>query len=167
MSNAMAFFDTYLKSDHPGYFLIEIGSQIVPNVTTSLREICPANAEFVGVDYAKGKGVDVVLTDPYTLPFEDNSVDVCMSSSVFEHSEMFWLLFLETLRILKPGGLLYINVPSNGHFHRYPVDCWRFYPDSGTALVNWARRSGLNTILLESFTSAQKTMSGTTLSPCS
>ena len=156
MSNAQAFFDTYLKSDHPGYFLIEIGSQIVPNVTTSLREICPANAEFVGVDFAKGKGVDVVLTDPYTLPFEDNSVDVCMSSSVFEHSEMFWLLFLETLRILKPGGLLYINVPSNGHFHRYPVDCWRFYPDSGTALVNWARRSGLNTILLESFTSAQK-----------
>jgi SAM-dependent methyltransferase len=65
---------------------------------------------------------------------------------------MFWLLFLEMLRIIKPGGLLYLNVPSNGSFHRYPVDCWRFYPDSAKALVTWAKRSGYDPLLLESFT---------------
>jgi len=36
-------------------------------------------------------------------------------------------------------------------FHRYPVDCWRFYPDSGLALESWGRRSGFNCALLESF----------------
>lgn len=68
---------------------------------------------------------------------------------------MFWILFLEILRITKPTGLIYINVPSNGPFHRYPVDCWRFYPDSGNALVTWAKRNQLNPMLLESYTDHQ------------
>lgn len=68
---------------------------------------------------------------------------------------MFWVLFLEIMRVLKPHGLFYLNAPSNGPFHRYPVDCWRFYPDSGRALIAWARRNGVNAALLESYTSAQ------------
>jgi SAM-dependent methyltransferase len=68
---------------------------------------------------------------------------------------MFWVLFLEIMRVLKPGGLLYLNVPSNGEVHRWPVDCWRFYPDSGRALVTWAQRNGVSAALLESFVSHQ------------
>jgi hypothetical protein len=40
-------------------------------------------------------------------------------------------------------------------FHRYPVDCWRFYPDSGVALVNWGKKSGLQPALLESYVAYQ------------
>lgn len=156
MINGERFFGTYLRPEHPGYFVVEIGSQIVPNMGGSLKDVCPKNAEYVGVDFVEGPGVDIVLTDPYTLPFADNSVDVCISSSVFEHSEMFWVLFLEILRMLKSDGVFYLNVPSNGYFHRFPVDCWRFYPDSGRALVKWARRNGLNPALLESYVSHQK-----------
>lgn len=96
-----------------------------------------------------------MLDDPYELPFPDNSTDAVRSSSCFEHSEMFWVLFLEILRILKPAGLFYLNVPSNGDFHRHPVDCWRFYPDSGNALVTWAKRNGHAPCLLESYVSVQ------------
>jgi hypothetical protein len=46
-------------------------------------------------------------------------------------------------------------VPSNGSIHRFPVDCWRFYPDSGEALVEWGKRNHLNPCLLESYTSIQ------------
>jgi hypothetical protein len=60
------------------------------------------------------------------------------------------------MRVLKPTGLLYINAPSNGAYHRYPVDCWRFYPDSGVALQNWGRRSGYECALLESFIGVRK-----------
>ena len=111
--------------------------------------------EYVGVDFAAGKGVDLVLSDPYKLPFENETVDAVLCSSVLEHSQMFWVTFLEMLRILKPSGLIYILVPSNGDVHRYPVDCWRFYPDSGQALVAWAKRNGMNPALLESYTSLQ------------
>jgi SAM-dependent methyltransferase len=151
MSFGKTFFDTYLAKAQ-GLTILDIGSL---DVNGALRSVAPAGNTFIGVDFAEGKGVDRVITDPYHLPFEDNSVDACVSSSCFEHSEFFWLVFNDILRILKPSGLLYINVPSNGHFHRYPVDCWRFYPDSGRALQNWGRRSGFNVAMLESFTGRQ------------
>lgn len=131
--------------------VVEIGSQ---DINGSIRPLAPAAFEYVGVDFVDGNGVDVVLTDPYTLPFADQSIDIILSSSCFEHSEMFWILFTEIMRILKPRGLFYLNAPSNGIFHRHPVDCWRFYPDSGAALVSWAKRNGVNALLLESFISA-------------
>ena len=146
------FFDTYCKGVS-GRTIVDIGAQ---DITGSLRTVVPAGNRYVGVDFAAGKGVDVVITDPYALPFEDASVDAVVSSSCFEHSEFFWLLFNEVLRILKPDGLLYINAPSNGMYHRFPVDCWRFYPDSGVALQNWGRRSGYNVAMLESFTGRRK-----------
>lgn len=151
MINGERFFHTYIK-DRP-VTVADIGAQ---DVNGSLRSVAPANAKYLGVDYVAGKGVDVVLDDPYSLPFEDNSLDAVVSSSCFEHAEFFWVLFLEILRVLRPDGLFYLNVPANGVFHRYPVDCWRFYPDSGVALANWGKRNGFDPTLLESYTSAQR-----------
>jgi SAM-dependent methyltransferase len=154
LRNCQHFFDVYAgEFSRQETKVVEIGSQ---DVNGSLRGCCPASFSYVGVDFVAGKGVDLVLSDPYALPFEAESVDIALSSSCFEHSEMFWLLYLEILRILKPGGLFYLNVPSNGGwFHRYPVDCWRFFPDSGRALVTWAKRNGLRPALLESYVSVQ------------
>ena len=144
-----AFFDTYLSRVAPSeLFVVDVGSL---NVNGSLRQFAPPGSRYVGADFAEGAGVDVVLTDPYRLPFESGSVDAVVCSSVFEHSEFFWLLFVECLRIVKSDGLVYISAPSNGMVHRYPIDCWRFYPDAGHALVNWARRQGQPALLLESF----------------
>lgn len=134
------------------YNIVEIGSQ---DVNGSLRTAFSPGLTYTGVDFVEGEGVDVILEDPYKLPFEDQSVDMVVSSSVFEHSEMFWVLYLEMLRILKPHGILYLNVPSNGDVHRWPVDCWRFYPDSGKALVTWAKHNSINAALLESYISSQ------------
>ena len=152
MMYAKHFFSAYLQGE-TGLKIVEIGSQ---DVNGSLKSVAPVNNDYIGVDFVEGKGVDIILSDPYVLPFEDSSIDVILSSSCYEHSEFFWLSFNEALRILKPTGLLYINAPSNGPYHRYPVDCWRFYPDSGVALEKWANRSGYECALLESFTGVKK-----------
>jgi len=154
LSNCKLFFETYAEGfqNAAPVKIVEIGSQ---DVNGSLRSVAPPAFEYVGVDFVVGNGVDIVLESPYSLPFEDNSVDIVLSSSCFEHSEMFWLVFLEVLRVLKPSGLFYLNAPSNGAFHRYPVDCWRFYPDSGAALITWARHNGIPAVLLESYVSRQ------------
>lgn len=144
------FFKTYYKH---GMKVVEIGSQ---NVNGSLKDnLSDINENYVGVDFVEGPGVDVVLDDPYKLPFADESVDILVSSSCFEHSELFWLSYLEMLRILKPTGILYLNVPNNGCVHRYPVDCWRFYPDAGQALETWGNRNGISVQLIESFIGKQ------------
>lgn len=145
--HARQFFENYTQNLIQPH-IIEIGSQ---DVNGSLRDLAPADAKYVGLDFVNGRGVDIVIEDPYALPVPDNSADIVLSSSCMEHSEMFWLLFLEMARIVKPGGLIYLNAPSNGMFHRYPVDCWRFYPDSGAALQTWAQRNNQPIQMLESF----------------
>jgi len=149
--HARLFFETYCDTLRDG-LIIEIGSL---DVNGSLREVAPPTARYIGLDFVAGRGVDVVLTDPYSLPLESNSADVVVSSSCLEHSQLFWLAFLEMARVVKPGGLIYLNAPSNGDFHRYPVDCWRFYPDASTALSAWAKRNGHALEMLESFIGLQ------------
>ncbi|WP_309088558.1 class I SAM-dependent methyltransferase [Phenylobacterium sp.] len=150
ITNAKLFFDAYVRPLGE-VTVVEIGSQ---NVNGSIRDQF-VGVKYIGLDFAKAKGVDIVLEDPYAFPLEDESIDVVVSSSCFEHSEFFWLTFLEAIRILKPGGLFYLNAPSNGPVHGYPVDCWRFYPDAGSALARWAVRQGYDVIELESYTSDQ------------
>ena len=137
MQSATAFFQTY-ASEFVNPTIVEIGSQ---NVNGSIRDVAPPS-NYVGLDFQEAKGVDIVLEDAYTFPLPDNYADMIVTSSCFEHSEMFWLTFLEALRILKPRGLFYINAPSTGDYHAFPVDCWRFYPDAAGALKTWAKRNG-------------------------
>jgi SAM-dependent methyltransferase len=141
------FFDSYCSAEGEATIL-DIGAM---NVNGSLRDEAPLGLRYIGVDMEPGPGVDVVVDDPGVLPFAPASVDVVVSSSCFEHAEHFWELFGEVQRVLKPGGLFYVNAPSNGLYHRYPVDCWRFYPDAGLALERWGRKLGHATLLLESF----------------
>lgn len=153
LKNGQSFFTAYIPQLQAvlknKIRVVDIGSY---SVNGSLRDVCPRYADYVGVDLTEGPGVDVVLDNPYQLPFDPSSVDIVVSSSCFEHSELFWVLHLEIMRILKPHGLFYLNAPSAGSFHRFPVDCWRFYPDSGNALVQWGKMNGDDSVLLESFT---------------
>ena len=88
-----------------------------------------------GLDLAPGKNVDLVLPSPYSFPIGSASVDLVISGQAFEHIEFFWLTWSEIVRVLKPGGLIFLIAPSRGEEHRYPVDCWRFYPDGFKALA--------------------------------
>lgn len=116
--------------------VIDLGAM---NVNGSYRELFAAGVDYVGVDLEPGPGVDVVLSDVYHLPFDDESADVVISGQMLEHCGHFWRVFSEISRILKPEGLAFMIAPSAGPVHRYPVDCYRFYPDSYQALADWAR----------------------------
>ena len=137
LHHAEVFHNTYLSTSRKPRKIVEIGSQ---DVNGSLKSVFHKKHDYVGLDFVEGKGVDLVIDDPYSLPLQSGSADVVLCSSVFEHSSMFWLLFEECMRVLKLGGLLYLNVPSNGMVHRYPVDAWRFFPDAGLALEEWSAR---------------------------
>ena len=43
------------------------------------------------------------------------------------------------VRVLRPGGHIFLIAPSRGPEHRYPQDCWRFYPDGYRALARFAQ----------------------------
>lgn len=148
--NVKSFFNSYCNSKDVD--VIEIGSY---DVNGSARTcVTPNVKKYLGVDFNPGPGVDLVLTDPYSIPVEDNTYDALITTSCFEHSELFWLTFLEALRVVKPNGLVYVNAPGAWMpYHRYPVDAWRFYPDSGRALEVWGNRNNIPCVLLESYAS--------------
>ncbi len=116
------------------------------DVNGSYRPLFSRSAwRYIGVDLAPGANVDYVLDSPYRLPFATNSIDVFVSGQAFEHVEFFWLTWLEMARVLKPKGLIFLIAPSRGPEHRYPVDCWRFYPDGYAALAKYAALDLLET----------------------
>ncbi|MEM8569975.1 MAG: class I SAM-dependent methyltransferase [Pseudomonadota bacterium] len=92
---------------------------------------------YTGVDLGAGPGVDIVLENAYALPFDDLSFDLVVSGQMLEHNEFFWLTFQEMVRVLKPDGLCFMIAPSRGEIHRYPADCYRFYPDGFRALAKY------------------------------
>src|SRR5216684_1331152 len=117
--------------------IIDLGSH---DVNGSYRPFfARAPWRYVGVDLAPGKNVDVVLRDPYAWrELASESADIVVSGQTFEHTEFFWETMLEIARILKPRGLCCIIVPSSGPEHRFPLDCWRFFPDGLHAMARYA-----------------------------
>jgi SAM-dependent methyltransferase len=82
----------------------------------------------------------LVLQRPYDWhEIPSGSVDLLISGQVLEHVEYFWITALEISRVLRPGGMACLIAPSSGPEHRYPVDCWRFYPDGMRAFAKHAR----------------------------
>jgi len=122
-------------ANKPTIKIIDIGSY---DVNGSYKPFFSRpNWQYVGVDLVAGPNVDIALTSPYRLPFDSYSVDVIVSGQAFEHIEFFWLTWLEMVRVLKPGGLIFLLAPSRGYEHRHPQDCWRFYPDGYKALADY------------------------------
>jgi len=132
--------------------VLEIGSM---DINGSLRDFQPPNSNWTGVDLEAGKSVDIVLAATHTLPFGDVEFDLVVASSVFEHDPFFWRTFTEMVRVTKPNGFIYINAPSNGLVHRYPLDFYRFYPDAGHGLKEWAQIDYPEIRLVESFIANQ------------
>jgi SAM-dependent methyltransferase len=142
----MSAFVAHYLSDHieASLSIVDIGARSVLGHQT-YRDLFNRSAwRFQGLDIEAGHNVDVVVEDPYHWQdVETASFDVSISGQALEHVEFPWKTFAEVFRVLKPGGLFCLIVPSSGEVHRHPVDCWRFYPDSMRAL---ARDSGFSVV---------------------
>jgi SAM-dependent methyltransferase len=119
-----------------GKTVIDLGGK---DVNGSLRSISEKNAmKYICVDMEEHESVDVVVKPGEKLPFEDESIDLIVSTSCFEHDPCFWLTFREMTRIIKKDGFIYVNAPTSGQYHGFPGDNWRFYSDAGQALAYWS-----------------------------
>ena len=107
------------------------------NVNGSFRRLFDVfDPEYIVLDLVPADGVDRVLTEDGLFPDDDGQFDVVVSGSTLEHSTDFWRTFQEMVRVCADDGLIVVIAPSAGPVHRYPVDCYRFLPDSMTALAD-------------------------------
>lgn len=68
--------------------------------------------------------------DIHDLQFPDASFDVAVCISVLEHVANPWRAVSELVRVLKPGGHLWLQSPMAYPYHPDPLDLWRFSPDA-------------------------------------
>lgn len=135
MEKMERFSTDYLKDRiHERLTIYDIGSQ---DLNGSYRRFFTAdNWRYFGIDMSTGKNVDIVLSSAYHWKeLTSDSADVVISGQTLEHIEFPWLTMLEISRVLKPGGLCCIIAPAGGYEHKYPVDCWRIFPDGFRALA--------------------------------
>lgn len=113
--------------------VLDIGSK---NINGTYKDIFPEKSwNYIGLDQEPGENVDLIVKNPYRWDeVPTSSFDVLISGQSLEHIEFPWKTFEEMYRILKPSGLACIIAPSSGPEHKYPFDCWRFYPDGMRAL---------------------------------
>jgi SAM-dependent methyltransferase len=83
-------------------------------------------------------------TNILSLPFGAEQFDFCVSDQVFEHIEGDpFDAFAETVRVLKPGGIVCHTTCMINPVHGVPKDFWRYTPD---ALRLIAEKSGCRVI---------------------
>jgi SAM-dependent methyltransferase len=95
------------------------------------RDLTP---EYYIADIATGPGVTHVMPGPYTLPFEDNSIDLVVSGQMLEHCKNPFRSVAEMKRVLKSGCYIVLIAPSMGKRHDV-IDCWRFMDDAFKAIA--------------------------------
>src|SRR5262249_52465520 len=86
----------------------------------------PQGARVVCVDIDPGEGVDLVADAHDLRMVQDNSVDCAVCVSTLQHVRYPAKVVKEMHRILRPGGIIYVNVPFIFPFHTDPDDFYRF-----------------------------------------
>lgn len=91
-----------------------------------------------GLDMKPGNNINIVVENPYEWQeIENESYDLVVSGQAFEHIEYFWLTLEEVKRVMKPGGLFFLIVPSTGPVHKNPYDCYRFNENGMKAMAKY------------------------------
>lgn len=95
---------------HPDRLYLDIGCGLRPDMFDNC----------LYVEVYPSRSADLVMAPACTYPFADASVDGIGCFAVLEHMTEPWVAAAEFRRILKPGGLLFVDWPFLQPVHGYP-----------------------------------------------
>jgi len=129
--------------------VLDVGARDVQGgAEGNYRKVFSAH-QYTGMDIEAGDNVDLVVRDGYDWQeIPDRSFDVIISGQAFEHMLYPWLAMKQIAKKLAPGGYACVIAPSNGFGeHRFPIDCYRYFPDGLSALGTWAKLECVESML--------------------
>ena len=78
-------------------------------------EVTAQSGNYLELAECARRGMQTIQSEMHNIPVPNNSYDAAFACHVLEHSVIPYVLLLEIKRILKPGGLLFVNLP-------YPIE---------------------------------------------
>src|SRR5207244_13365196 len=103
---------TRLAQVRPGGAVLDIGSR-----NGDLRKYLPSDVKYQGLDIAPEFAAPQILIHDITsgLPFADASFDYVFMIEVLEHTPTAYNTAGEIHRVLRPGGVWMVSVPTPYH----------------------------------------------------
>jgi SAM-dependent methyltransferase len=139
----------YLESLSVGLTILDVGGRGIDSDRSYRSIFADLDPVYHIADIVNGDGVTHIMPSPYTLPFNDNSIDLIVSGQTLEHVRNPFRSIAEMKRVLKPNCYMVIIAPSSGPRHDV-IDCWRFMDDAFksiadetelTVVADWIDRS--------------------------
>lgn len=138
MSDFRAFEEASMRTLAQGRVILDVGGG--SRFMKGMKKFEPlfVNCDYKTMDVSADYHPDIV-GDIHAIPLADASVDGVICRSVLEHVERPYDAAREMIRILKPGGYAFVQVPSIYPYHArtghgaYP-DHWRYF-ESGLRLL--------------------------------
>jgi SAM-dependent methyltransferase len=90
------------------------------------RFLFPEDVKYVGADLLGNPDASLHLNSDGTVPVDDSSFDVVVSTQVLEHAGEPRLYLSECFRVLRPGGQLLLSTHGVFVYHPDPGDYWRW-----------------------------------------
>ncbi len=118
----------YFQTERQGAVHLELGTfTTFPDERVAELVAGDELSEFIRLDFDREYRPDLVA-DVTALPLRNDSVDRVASNSLFEHVAYPHAIIEESLRVLRPGGVMEIAMPFVWKRHGYPHDYVRLTP---------------------------------------
>lgn len=124
--------------------VLELGTRKWGTDSTHHKHLFPADTDYVMSDYMDGDDVDVVSDAHDLKEFDSGSFDCVFSASTFEHIQFPWIAATAIARVLKPGGLLFVQTHQTFPIHGYPHDYTRWSDAGLRSLFEYAELTVLS-----------------------
>lgn len=122
-----------------GARVLELGTLRWGKDPTHHKHWLPSARLFTMSDVQAGVDVDEVA-DAHDLSgvFGHNEFDAVIACSVWEHLEQPWIAAREAIKVLRPGGVIFVQTHHAFPEHGYPNDYFRFSRAALTSLFTAA-----------------------------
>jgi SAM-dependent methyltransferase len=110
------------------------------------RSFFAPSVEYLAADLPGNPDATLTINPDGSVPVEDESVDVVISTQVLEHVSDPTQYLAECARVLRPGGQLLLSTHGFMVHHPDPVDLWRWTCEGLREAVS---RSGLEVVRFE------------------